>query len=464
VIEARAVSICRGAAVPVITDLSLDLAPGERVSLLGRSGSGKSSLFLVLAGLIPPAAGDVQIDGLPASSRPERRHVAGRVGLLFQNPETQLLTTRVADELAFGLEQLGWSTGRIRDRVVRVARELGLAPLLARSPHELSGGELQRVALAAAVAAEPRYLLLDEPTSHLDAESAEEIELWIERTKVESGALVLTADPRPRRTAGSGRAAAGAMPGERHIVLDSGRVVHDSREDLPPGLAGHLAGTRGDPLPVPEIWPSQLTPRGGGCALLARGLDAGFDGRRIVRGVDLEIRAGEVVSLAGRNGAGKSTLLLTLAGLLPPLSGGVELKPKGTLRERVSGVVQFAERLFYRPTVDEELAEWGLSPEASRAALAMVGLDARGPRSPFQLSGGEVRRLALAAGVASCRPILLLDEPNAGLDGPSRAALARMVRAFAVAGGSVVVSSHDPDILALGDRHLRLAAGRLEAA
>ncbi len=468
-IEARGVAIRRGQSPPLLSAVDLTFAPGERIGLLGRSGSGKSSLLLALAGLIAPAAGTILVDGVPAHARGARRLVASRVGLLFQSVETQLLTGRVADEIALTLEQLGWPPARIRDQVARVAHELDLGPLLARAPQALSGGEMQRVALAAAVVAAPTYLLLDEPTAHLDAEATVEIESWIEQTATRTGALALTAAPWARPLLPPHRVP-GQRPGAgRNIVLAGRRVAHDGPGPPPAALEAHLTGEdesmearSGDSSrpPLTPNLPAELTPLDTGFVLRARSVAAGWNGRAVVRDVDLEIRAGEILSLIGRNGSGKSTLLLALAGLMPLLGGSVEIEPPGPLRARVSCVLQFAERLFYRASAGEELADWAADPEAARAALAVVGLDAAIlAASPFQLSGGEARRLALAAGVASRRPLLLLDEPGAGLDGPGQRALVRLVRAFAQAGGSVIIASHDPALIALGDHRLALARG-----
>ncbi len=481
-IEARGVVIRHGARPPLAGPLDLVFAPGERVELLGRSGAGKSSLLAILAGLVPPASGAVMIDGLEAGPPATRRHVASRVGLLFQDPEPQLLTTRVADEIAFGLEQLGWSPAMIRDRVAATARALDLGPLLDRVPRTLSGGEMQRVALAAAVAPGPAYLLLDEPFAHLDREAAADVATWIERAARERPALVLSAAPRPRSPGASEAAPPDDAP--RRVVLAAGRVAHDAPGALPPALAADLEGWPGEPLagaaapgsagspagaaspasaaspPLPAL----LAPLAAGSILRARGLAIGWAGQPIARDLDLDLVPGTIVTLAGRNGAGKSTLLATLAGLIPPLAGGITLTPSGAVRERVSLALQFAGQLFYRSTVAADLADWAPAPAAA-AALALVGLAPETlAASPFRLSGGEVRRLALAAQLAARRPILLLDEPGAGLDGPGLRMLGHAVRAFAGAGGAVLIASHDEELLALGAPRFALAAGRLAPA
>jgi energy-coupling factor transport system ATP-binding protein len=232
---------------------------------------------------------------------------------------------------------------------------------------------------------------------------------------------------------------------------------------LPPALEAHLAGSTDlDASPGPEQL-AALAPRGPQTVLRARGLAAGWAGQAIVNGVDLELRPGEIVTLAGRNGAGKSTLLATLAGLVPPVAGKVEMAPAAALRECVSCVLQFADRLFYRARVRSELEEWA-PPPAVAAALAVVGLSpAILEASPFRLSGGEARRLAIAAQIATRRPVLLLDEPGVGLDGPGLMMLAGLIRALAGAGQAVLVATHDPDLARLGSIRLELADGLLSS-
>jgi energy-coupling factor transport system ATP-binding protein len=456
-IQARGLTIGYGSRPPVLVGVDLDLAPGERVALLGRSGAGKSSLALALAGLTVPAAGGVAVDGFEASDRSARRAVGSLVGLLFQSPETQLLTSRVADEIALGLENLGWSPGRIGNRVMALLNELSLGPLALRQPRTLSGGEMQRVALACAMAPEPRYLLLDEPTAHLDPETASEIEQWIDAAVSRAGALRLTLTPAPRPTPDPQSAPT------RLIVVDRGQVAHDGGPALAPPLLARLSGSD-ESIEAEAL--GELSPRDTGSRLEARGLSVGWGGQPVLAGVDLALEPGAMVSLRGPTGSGKSTLLLTLGGLLPPVAGSVSLVPTAPLGERASCVVQFAERLFYRPTVREELAEWSRGPDdAVAAALELLRLpEAILDRSPVRVSGGEVRRLALVAGLLARRPLLLLDEPGIGLDGPGRRALIRLIRSFAAAGGSLLLAGHDEELLALGDVRLRIDRGSIVPA
>lgn len=467
-IEARGVEVRYRHGPPVVAGVDLDLARGERVLLLGRSGAGKSSLALVLGGLFSPASGTVTIDGFPSHQPTSRRKVAGRVGFLFQNPETQLLTSRVSDEIAFSLENLGWPRARIAARVAAVLKSLHLEPLADRVPRTLSGGEMQRVALASALAPGPPYLFLDEPVAHLDRLAAAQIERGIE--SLTGGSSILRLDLAPYLPTPD------PAPMHRLVVIEGGRVVHQGPGPLPAGLAGRLQGEDEpegcEPLAPLSPWPAPTT-------LRARRLTGGWakpsggkDGNQVVfREIDLELRPGTVAHLEGLSGVGKSTLLLTLAGLIPPLAGTVEVEPRAPLRDRVSCILQFAERLFYRPSVSEELADYGRHvgqqgggvPAPIARALDLVRLpQAVLDRPPLALSSGEVRRLALAASLVSRRPVLLLDEPGAGLDGPGHRMLKRLVRSFAAEGGTVVVASHDSELRGLADERWLLADGRLE--
>jgi energy-coupling factor transport system ATP-binding protein len=460
---------------PILAGVDLEFHPGEQVQVLGRSGAGKSSLALVLGGLIPPASGTVEVDGFPAHHPSARREVVHRVGFLFQNPETQLLTSRVWDEIAFGLENLGWSPARIVERVAVLLAELDLEPLAERAPRTLSGGEMQRVALAAAIAPGPPHLLLDEPAAHLDPYARIQIERAIATTTAPGGGNVLRLDflpyldSAPVRPTGNQRVYSSHLRQPRLVILEDGRVAHAGTGPLPSPLIRRLQGTD-EPENAESL--AELSPRHQGTILRARNLAGGWQNRIVFQGLDLELKPGTVTHLEGRSGAGKSTLLLTLAGLIPPLAGRIEIEPRAPLRARVGCVLQFAERLFYRPSVAEELAEFGRPGEMDGGVQRPIGralelvrlppnlLD----RSPLALSGGEVRRVALAAGLIARRPVLLLDEPEAGLDGPGHRMLRRLIRSFAAAGGAVLVASHDPGLKELAGERWILAQGRLEPA
>jgi energy-coupling factor transport system ATP-binding protein len=456
-IVAHELAVARGAPSgaelpPVLRDVNLTLRRGERVAICGGNGAGKTSLLLAFAGLLPPRAGMVTVDGHPAHERRARREVAGRVGLLFQNPETQLLTACVAEEIALPLANLGWPRARIAARVESVLGALGLAALAERPARTLSGGEMQRVALAAALAPEPRYLLLDEPTSHLDPESAAAVVKWIDRGARAQDAMVCEV------------AAEEPVLGARRRVLVAGGRVLDER--VAAGGLGHSARAAAPAMHSPPADLGPLRPLGPEAGITLEGVTAGWNGRALVAVERIDLIPGTIATLAGRSGSGKTTLLLTIAGWIPALTGRVSVVSGGrSLAEAVTLIVQFPEQLFYRETVRGELADFQAPPAANRLALSLLGLpESVLARSPFGLAAGEARRLALAEGLLARRPVLLCDEPAVGLDRPGREALIGVLRGLAAAGATVLVASHDRDLLALGDVQLTIQDGKVEPA
>jgi energy-coupling factor transport system ATP-binding protein len=452
-IAARDLTLGFDPRTPVIQHLDLRLTAGERVAILGSNGAGKSSLAIALAGLTPPLAGEVWVDGFLAHAPATRRQVASRIGILFQDPETQLVTGRVEEEIALPLQNLGWAPARITARVSDVLHELGLEELAQRAPRALSGGEMQRVALGAALASEPSYLICDEPTAHLDPAGAAVTTSWIEAARRRSGVATVEL-----------ACLAPALPADRGVVLDHGRAIHDGPWPLPADARARLLGPRtASPL---DLGP--LAPTAHGVRLETRALVAGWGGRAVVLAGELRLEPGTITTLRGPSGSGKSTLLLTLAGWIPPLSGEIRVSAPGTAvsspraGEHSSLVLQFPERLFCRPTVGEELRDFGVRPGEEGPALGALGLPvALRDRSPFRLAAGEARRLALALALLARHPLLLLDEPGVGLDAVGHVELEQLIAAFVRAGGAVMIASHDPELLALGNERLRVEGGRV---
>lgn len=485
--------------------VDLRLGPGEQVLVLGPSGAGKSTLLRCLHGAVPHAV-PARVSGRVAvAGRPVAEHgvaaLADVVGVLAQDPETGVCLTDVADEVAFPLENLGTPPAAIGPAVAAALGTAGAAHLAGGRTDALSGGELQRVALAAAVVTRPRLLLLDEPTSMLDADGVAAVRAALVAARGSTGAAVVLVEHRLDALAGDDGVA--GLPGRWVVLSADGRVTHDGpaaevAQDAGPEmlargcwlpedveLAAALGGAVGAPglrdrvLALAEAAPSSCGPaRGeatgprGDVLLAARGLAVGRGpgGRRarrgpapepVLRGVDLELRAGEVVALVGANGAGKSTLLTSLAGLLPPLAGTVE-------GGRAGLVVQNPEHQLAGRTVRAEVAV-GLPPgpatdERVAAALARFDLTALADRDPHRLSGGEQRRLSLAAMLVHDRPVLLADEPTFGLDRHGTAAVLGALVAAARAGGAVLLSCHDLRAVAsVSDRVLVVADGRLVA-
>jgi energy-coupling factor transport system ATP-binding protein len=396
--------------------------------VLGRSGSGKSTLLRAFAGLIPHFhggrfSGRVEVAGLDT-----RRHgaagLAGTVATLFQDPEDQVVFTRVLNEVAFGLENVGTPPREIEARALSALAAVGAEHLADRLVTELSGGELQRVCLAATLALEPRLLLLDEPTSQLDPEAAQRLVELAVRLARERGTAVLLSEQRP------------ALPLElcdRVLFLEDGAVAFDG------------------PVTEARIWLEERHPvfvSAGGDAgvhlhhegeVVARLKDVSFayeDHLLVLDGASLELRRGEVCALVGPNGSGKTTLAKLAAGLLEPLSGGIERVGRATYLSQDPG------RYVFRERVDEEVAV-GVAGDLAAAgrALAAVGLDGYEHRHPRDLSSGERERLGLAAVLAPKPDLLVLDEPTRGVDPERKHELAQLLAAES--SRATLVVTHD---------------------
>ena len=462
-----------------LSDVDLDIAPGERVLVLGPSGSGKSTLMGGLAGLLGgaeegEATGMLTVDGVaPAEAR-------GRVGLLMQDPEAQVVLARVGDDVAFGMENLGVAREEIWPRVENSLEAVGLSVPLDHSTTELSGGQKQRLALASILAMGPGLLLLDEPTANLDPSGVAEVRAAVEKVVERTGATVVVVEH---------RVDVWASLVDRVIVVADGAIAADGPLDEVLAQQGEALRERGIWLPgddvaaevgpAPEVAPaSSEGPEGGarGTTPIARVADLtiGYDASAPVRsGIDLTIERGVSTCIVGANGAGKSTFALTLAGLLPPLEGAVEVETSdGTagdphewsskqLLGRMSMVFQEPEYQFLAATVAEELA---IGPRAAGMTdeeiaplvdehLEALGLTKLARANPMTLSGGEKRRLSVATALISAPELLILDEPTFGQDRGTWLGLVRLLRAALERGVTLVSITHDPAfVAAMGQR------------
>ena len=409
----------------VLEDVSLRIEPGERVALLGASGSGKSTLLRALAGLVPHFHGGTFAGSVVVAGRDTRETrpsaLAGDVATVFQDPEDQIVMARVANEVSFGLENLGSEPGEIWPRVDEALALVGAAHLAERATAELSGGELQRVALASALALRPRLLLLDEPTSQLDPAAADAFFSVVERLPC----AVVVSEQRPARP---------LAHADRVLFLDAGRVVLDAPRDA---AVSWLADHR--PLYLPHD-PS--------FACRVRHVSFAYGETRVLDGVSLEVRRGEVVALTGPNGAGKTTLAQIACGLLDADSGAVE-------HGQAAYLAQDPGRHVVTERVLDEVA-LGAGEERARAWLAKLDLERHLERHPRDLSVGERERLALAAVLALEPELLVLDEPTRGVDPERKVELARLLRAEAPARGTLVVTHDLPWAAEVADRVVEL--------
>ena len=468
---------------------TLAVRPGELVVLAGRSGSGKSTLLRAACGLVPhfhggEMAGRVEVAGL--DTREHGPAELGRaVGFVAQDPETQVVSTTVRAEIALPLELRGETPARRARAVEEVALALAIPELLDRTTDTLSGGELQRVALAAALVGRPPLVLLDEPTSQLDPVAGDELIWLLRRLNEQWGTAVIVCEHRLERCLGAA---------DRAVAMRDGAVAYDGalRGFLEWALANDpalatpgarlfdLAGLR--PLPVGvrearEALRSRAAPeaaRPGGRDFVATDkapsarnqndkppdraapappgleakdlwveLDPGAGPRDVLRGVDLAVAGGERVALMGRNGAGKSTLLAAAAGLRDPARGRIEA-PRGSAL-----LTQSPDDFLVHERVEQELPG-----EAGHTALEAVDLSWAAASDPRDLSGGERQRLALAIvmagrGAGERAPgLVCLDEPTRGMDRGRKEELAQRIAELAGRGTAVVVATHDVEFAA----------------
>jgi len=479
----------RKAARPVFEGLSLAVAPGERVALLGPSEAGKSTLALCLQGLIPRMIrgefrGSVEVaGGATTACRP--RDLAGRVGILFQDFEAQLFSTRVDQEVAFGPENLALPREELRRRVERSLGLVGLSGLAARDPATLSGGQKQLLALAAVLALEPQLLVLDEPTTDLDPLAVEELLATLDRLGREQDLTVILLGEDLRL----------ARHCTRVVLLEQGRVVADGlpetvlrqvdlfrrlglqapelpalfhdlgQVDLPLTLPEAEAQARRwgwDRKPLEEIEheaPSTPPPRrgrglGGGeldaaseVLALRRVTFAFPEAKPIFSDFSLSFRRGELTAILGPNGSGKTTLVKLLRGLLTPQAGEAWVSPEV---QRLGFVFQNPDYQLFAQEVWEEVAfgprQLGLDLEevARRVdtSLARVHLTARAGDDPFSLTKGQRQRLAVAGVLALAPQVIILDEPTTGLDFREQQDLLGLVAELHAQGHTIIMVTH----------------------
>ncbi|MHA7286465.1 ABC transporter ATP-binding protein [Arthrobacter sp. MDT3-44] len=522
--------------VPLLAGLTLTVRPGEYVVIAGASGSGKTTLARLLAGMTGADAGSVfrgsialdgetiRFTGTPTDPRIDPAAWSSRVAYVAQGAWGQLsmISATVGEEIAFGPSNRGVPTERLRRLVAEVAASLKLTPLLGRDPRRLSGGQLQRTLIAAAVVQRPRILVLDEPFQGLDDDAVQDVAAALEALRRDGTAVVVCEPMLPRS----------APSGARVVALADGRPVFDGalQEGLRAGLRRYGIGTAGEPprvdpgavaargrsgpvpgpvpAPVPGPVPAPVpgpvpgpvpAPVPGPVPAPVPGPDrkpgpplvalrdvtfrypaaGGPHPPTGLTDVNLTISAGEIVAVRGPNGSGKSTLLQHLDGLYRADSGSVTVdgitirrQPTGTLATTVGYLFQDTDRQLFERTVLREVSYGPRATGSRRAdavrkageALDRVGLGGLKDAHPYELSFVRRRLVALASLMATGPLVWALDEPTAGLDEPTRSMLATLLTRHAEGGGAVVLATHDAAFAdTVAHRSVWLEDGRIRA-
>lgn len=422
----------------VLRGAALAVPQGAFAVLVGATGSGKTTLLRLAKPEVAPAgvrAGRVEVAGHPVEELARNPQLsASLVGYVFQDPASQVVCDTVQQEMAFGLENLGVPQGEMRRRVAETCYFLGIEPWFHARTADLSGGQRQVVALASALVMRPRLLLLDEPTSMLDPVAARGFLSLLRQVNQELGVTVVVAT----HDAGLVRPFATCA----FEVADG--VVREVGLASPAGRDGLLEGVPRRAVPVGQ---------GGFVRLREAWYRYGRQSPWVLRGLDLDVAAGEVRAVVGGNGSGKSTLLSLVAGVARPQRGRAE----SSGRSSQALLPQDPKALLSCQSVGEELAEWqvnvGYADADVTRMLRVVGLvgeeggdadrAALLARHPYDLSGGQQQELALAKLLLTKPRLLLLDEPTKGLDAPVRLAVARAVAAARDAGTTIILSTHD---------------------
>jgi len=451
-----------------LKQVSFKVERGEHVVLLGANGSGKSTLAKLANGLLLPSEGEVIVDGISSWQHDYLTELRRNVGLVTQDPDNQIVSTTVFDEVAFGPQNLGWEPEKIYEAVSHGLSQVGLDEdeFAQRDPNSLSGGEKQRVVIAALLAMHPSFLVLDEPSSMLDPAARAQVNKAI-ALAAKNGHGVLHITHRLEEAAHANRV----------LVLDKGRLRYNGP---PEPLLTNMEALNRFGLRIQLRLKKLKTSAKAQRRSLLRLKKISFsypnapDAKPVFNKFDLELKTGECLLLVGPSGSGKSTLLTLAAGLMKPSSGVVLLNNKAPTPGQVGLVFQHPESQLFAQTIKDDILFGpknlgfiiGESKAAQKAGdvvvhqvLTAVGLDPADfkGRSPFSLSGGEARRAAIATILALNSDFLLLDEPIAGLDARGKVFIFELLQRLLAHGKGIIIATHDPEFftpLATGRREL----------
>jgi energy-coupling factor transport system ATP-binding protein len=514
-----------------LDDINLKFKEGEFVAIIGPNGSGKTTLGRLLNALLLPTSGKLWVDDLDTTDKNSQKSIRLKVGMVFQNPDNQIISTSVEREIAFGLENLALNYDEMKNRVEWALKIFHLRDLRKNPPHKLSGGEKQRVTLASVLAMKPKYLILDEPTSLLDPNGKNQINALIEQLSKEITLIHITQFPEE------------ALFADRILVMDQGRIILDGTPlevfenirkfkkiglglpfavELSSKLREKELKLREGILKMDDLVDELMSLKGGKSLKKIISTQQSFDflvdlkgvkqnksvnssdalhievkdlsyvydeewstEKKALDGINLEIAKGDFVGLIGPTGSGKSTLVQQLNALLFPTSGeviidGINLSEGSTtknagndksagcfsgekvdlkmIRRKVGLVFQFPELQLFEETVYDDIAfgprNLGLSEEEVnlkvKTSLNQMGLDFEkfAYRSPFSLSGGEQRKVAIAGILALNPEVLILDEPTCGLDFQGVCQITNLLRKLNSDGITMILISHDMDLIA----------------
>jgi energy-coupling factor transporter ATP-binding protein EcfA2 len=493
-----------GAERPALNRITLTIEDGQFILITGASGGGKSTLCRVFNGLVPhfyggKISGQAEVQGMDILETPPKE-LATRVGMVFQDPENQLVTTDVEREIAFGLENLGYPRNLIARRIEEALDTAGIAHLRFARHQELSGGEKQKVAIASVLALHPEILVLDEPTSELDPQSAEEVLRLLERLNDELGLTVILIEQRLDRV---------AHLVDRLLVMGNGQIIADGtpREvmggdteglgiGLPPvirlmrRLQGKELALNGLPLTVKDarlqlqkalkgVKPAEFADAGANLkpVLNVDKLWFSYGERAALRNINLAIERGGFIGIMGRNASGKTTLVKQFNGLLRPTRGRVRLEGVDTNQSTVAELSQKVGYVFQNPndhlfadSVEDEIAfslrnRGAEEAEIAKAVENMLNefeLGRYRKSYPRNLSGGEKQRVALASVLAGQPEIVVLDEPTRGMDYILKKKLINYLDDYRRRGNTVIMVSHDVETIAeCAQRVVLLSEGRV---
>ena len=488
---------------PSLESINLQIKEGEFVFLIGPSGCGKSSLLRAMAGLLPDyyggkIGGEIYYSGT-LLAKWNKKQLSREVGMIFQDPEKQIVMTGVKQEIAFGLENLNLSYEEMRRRIAEVLALFGISSIKEENTFQLSGGQKQKVVLASVLAMHPKVLLLDEPTSQLDTLAAQEFLNYIQKLNLEWGLTVILVEQRIDRC---------FHLADRVIFMENGKIVNSGTPDkmvqwaaekhpnyTPPVSQLFLNWKMGKiPLTIKEgrTMLDAMKPRIAAYACSYEAESKPAEATEILKlsnlyttynkkdfalkKIDMTLRKGDITVILGENGAGKSTLLKTICGLIQPVKGKLLYQEKDITNlnpekksEYIGYLSQNPNDYLFHDTVEDELA-FNLKIRGIRddikvsRVLDLLKLSDKKNANPRDLSGGERQRVALGTVLVTSPEVLLLDEPTRGLDVDLKDRLTKTLQTLKAQGNSILMVTHDVEFAAeISDRVVIMSDGEIVA-